>query len=170
MIEITGRAVHEVKRIVSEQKLPDATALRVGVKGGGTVERVHVVLDRETLHFREKLALDYAKIIYNGTWFSPTREAMWASFENIATMLDGEVVVRCYKGRAEACKRRSPNSLFHHGFATFGEDEVYDHKHAEGFIRLFSLPLRIRALLGLNPDAKKMATTTVTTANKQKVH
>jgi len=64
--------------------------------------------------------------------------------------------VRCYKGRAEAVKRRSPNSLFHHGFATFGEDEVYDHKHSEGFIRLFSLPLRIRALLGLNPDAKRI--------------
>ena len=71
-------------------------------------------------------------------------------------LLDGEVVVRCYKGRAEACKRRSPNSLFHHGFATFGEDEVYDHKHSEGFIRLFSLPLRIRALLGLNPDPTKI--------------
>lgn len=98
------------------------------------------MLDRETLHFRERLALDFAKIIYNGTWFSPTREAMWASFEAIAQSLDGDVVVRCYKGRAEACKRRSPNSLFHHGFATFGEDEVYDHKHAEGFIRLFSLP------------------------------
>jgi argininosuccinate synthase len=67
------------------------------------------------------------------------------------------VVVRCYKGRAEAVKRRSPNSLFHHGFATFGEDEVYDHKHSEGFIRLFSLPLRIRALLGLNAEAKQLA-------------
>jgi hypothetical protein len=68
--------------------------------------------------------------------------------------MDGEVVVRCYKGHAEAAKRRSPNSLFHHGFATFGEDEVYDHKHSEGFIRLFSLPMRIRALLGLSADAK----------------
>jgi hypothetical protein len=54
-------------------------------------------------------------------------------------------------------RRRSPNSLFHHGFATFGEDEVYDHKHSEGFIRLFSLPMRIRALLGLSDDAKATA-------------
>ena len=69
--------------------------------------------------------------------------------------VDGDVVVRLYKGRAEAVKRRSPNSLFHHGFATFGEDEVYDHKHSEGFIRLFSLPMRIRALLGLSADAAK---------------
>ena len=64
---------------------------------------------------------------------------------------------RRYKGRAEAVKRRSPNSLFHHGFATFGEDEVYDQRHAEGFIRLFSLPMRIRALLGLSEDAKTTA-------------
>jgi hypothetical protein len=82
---------------------------------------------------------------------------MWASFESIAGVMDGEVVVRCHKGRAEAVKRRSPNSLFHHGFATFGEDEVYDHKHSEGFIRLFSLPMRIRALLGLSDDAKVTA-------------
>ncbi|RLS94703.1 MAG: argininosuccinate synthase [Planctomycetota bacterium] len=131
---------------------PGGTILMEALRG---LEQL--VLDRETLHFRERLALDFAKIIYNGTWFSTTREAMWASFAAIAQVLDGEVVVRCYKGRAEACKRRSPNSLFHHGFATFGEDEVYDHKHSEGFIRLFSLPLRIRALLGLNPDATKIA-------------
>ena len=144
---------------------PGGTILMEAVRG---LEQL--VLDRETLHFRERLALDFAKIIYNGTWFSPTREAMWASFEAIAQPLDGDVVVRCYKGRAEACRRRSPNSLFHHGFATFGEDEVYDHKHSEGFIRLFSLPLRIRALLGLNPEARKLAAANTTTVSKQKVH
>jgi argininosuccinate synthase len=131
---------------------PGGTILMEALRG---LEQL--VLDRETLHFRERLALDFAKIIYNGTWFSPTREAMWASFEAIARVMDGDVVVRCHKGRAEAVRRRSPNSLFHHGFATFGEDEVYDHKHSEGFIRLFSLPMRIRALLGLSEDAKVSA-------------
>lgn len=148
---------------------PGGTILMEALRG---LEQL--VLDRETLHFRERLALDFAKIIYNGTWFSTTREAMWASFAAIAQVLDGEVVVRCYKGRAEACKRRSPNSLFHHGFATFGEDEVYDHKHSEGFIRLFSLPLRIRALLGLNPDATNIAANNCSdkqcTTPTQKVH
>jgi len=129
---------------------PGGTILMEALRG---LEQL--VLDRETLHHRERLALDFAKIIYNGTWYSPLREAMWASFESIAGVMDGEVVVRCHKGRAEAVKRRSPNSLFHHGFATFGEDEVYDHKHSEGFIRLFSLPMRIRALLGLSRDAAK---------------
>ena len=131
---------------------PGGTVLMEALRG---LEQL--VLDRETLHYRERLALDFAKIIYNGTWYSPLRESMWASFEAIAQVMDGEVVVRCYKGRAEAVKRRSPYSLFHHGFATFGEDEVYDHKHSEGFIRLFSLPMRIRALLGLSEDAKVAA-------------
>ena len=131
---------------------PGGTILMEALRG---LEQL--VLDRETLHYRERLALDFAKIVYNGAWYSPLREAMWAGFESIANVMDGEVVVRCHKGRAEAVKRRSPNSLFHHGFATFGEDEVYDHKHSEGFIRLFSLPMRIRALLGLSDDAKATA-------------
>lgn len=129
---------------------PGGTILMEALRG---LEQL--VLDRETLHYRERIALDFAKIIYNGTWFSPVREAMWYSFVAISQVMDGEVVVRLYKGRAEAVKRRSPNSLFHQGFATFGEDEVYDQKHSEGFIRLFSLPMRIRALLGLSPDARR---------------
>lgn len=157
---IGGR--HGVGRVdICENRLVGMKSRGVYETPGGTIlmEALRgleqLVLDRETLHFRERLALDFAKIVYNGTWFSPVREAMWASFESIATVMDGDVVVRLYKGRAEAVKRRSPNSLFHHGFATFGEDEVYDHKHSEGFIRLFSLPMRIRALLGLSADAAK---------------
>ena len=154
-------SAHGVGRVdICENRLVGMKSRGVYETPGGTVlmEALRgleqLVLDRETLHYRERLALDFAKIIYNGTWYSPLREAMWASFAAIAEVMDGEVVVRCYKGRAEAVKRRSPYSLFHHGFATFGEDEVYDHKHSEGFIRLFSLPMRIRALLGLSEDAK----------------
>jgi argininosuccinate synthase len=153
---------HGVGRIdLCENRLVGMKSRGVYETPGGTIltEALRgleqLVLDRETLHFRERLALDFAKIIYNGTWFSPVREAMWQSFAAVAQVMDGEVVVRLYKGRAEAVKRRSPNSLFHQGFATFGEDEVYDHKHSEGFIRLFSLPMRIRALLGLSPDARR---------------
>jgi len=58
--------------------------------------------------------------------------------------------VRAYKGSATTTRRRSPNSLYSQAFATFGEDDVYNQQHAEGFIRLFSLPSRIRAMLGLN--------------------
>lgn len=132
LVGIKSRGVYET---------PGGTILMEAIRG---LEQL--VYDRDTLHFREKLAHEFASIIYNGTWFTPLRESIWASFESMASALNGEVVVRCHKGTATACRRRSPNSLFSHAFATFGEDEVYDQRHAEGFIRLFSLPSRIRAL------------------------
>jgi argininosuccinate synthase len=105
-----------------------------------------LVLDRDTRFFREELGLKFARIVYDGKWFTPLREALWAAVESIARPMSGEVVVRLHKGKAVAVKRRSPNSLYSEAFATFGEDEVYNQKHAEGFIRLHSLPQRIAAL------------------------
>ncbi|MDZ4828780.1 MAG: argininosuccinate synthase [Phycisphaerae bacterium] len=105
-----------------------------------------LALDRTTLHFRETLSHEFSDIIYEGQWFTPLREAIWASFAAIAKPLTGDVVVRCHKGTATVTKRRSPNSLYSESFATFGVDEVYDQSHAGGFIRLYSLPSRIRAL------------------------
>lgn len=102
--------------------------------------------DRDTMQWRQKLALDFARIVYEGTWFTPVREVLWASAQNAAQVLDGDVRVRLYKGTATVSGRRSPNSLYSQDFATFGADDVYDQTHAEGFIRLFSLPARIRAL------------------------
>ncbi len=149
--DIAGR--HGVGRVdLCENRLVGMKSRGVYDTPGGTIlmEALRgleqLVYDRDTLHFREKLAHEFAAIIYNGTWFTPLRESIWASFETMSEVLTGEVVVRCYKGTATACRRRSPHSLFSHAFATFGEDEVYDQRHAEGFIRLFSLPSRIRAL------------------------
>ncbi|MBL9118755.1 MAG: argininosuccinate synthase [Phycisphaerae bacterium] len=105
-----------------------------------------LVLDRTTLHYREKLSHDFSEIIYEGSWFTPLREAMWASFASIARVMTGDIVVRLHKGSATVIKRRSPHSLYSESFATFGADEVYDQSHAGGFIRLYSLPARIRAL------------------------
>ncbi|MSR18065.1 MAG: argininosuccinate synthase [Phycisphaerales bacterium] len=129
---------------------PGGTILMEALRG---LEQL--VLDRDTLHYREKLAHEFATLVYNGQWFTPLREALWESAKHIATALDGDVVVRLYKGTAAAVKRRSPNSLFSHAFATFGVDEVYDQKHAEGFIRLFSLPSRIRALKASAPETAR---------------
>ncbi len=114
--------------------------------------------DRDTLQWRQKLALDFAKIVYEGTWFTPVREVLWASAKAAAEVLDGDVRVRLFKGTAVVSGRRSPNSLYSQDFATFGEDEVYDQTHAEGFIRLFSLPARIRALRDAT-NSKPTATT-----------
>jgi argininosuccinate synthase len=105
-----------------------------------------LVLDRTTLHYRERLSHDFAEIIYEGSWFTPLREAIWASFASIAQVMTGDIVVRLHKGSATVIKRRSPHSLYSESFATFGADEVYDQSHAGGFIRLHSLPARIRAL------------------------
>ena len=116
--------------------------------------------DRDTMQWRQKLALDFARIVYEGTWFTPVREVLWASAQNAAQVLDGDVRVRLFKGTATVSGRRSPNSLYSQDFATFGADDVYDQTHAEGFIRLFSLPARIRALRdAANPQtAQKNAT------------
>ena len=116
--------------------------------------------DRDTMQWRQKLALDFARIVYEGTWFTPIREVLWASAQNAAQVLDGDVRIRLFKGTATVSGRRSPNSLYSQDFATFGADDVYDQTHAEGFIRLFSLPARIRALRdAANPlTAQKNAT------------
>ncbi len=105
-----------------------------------------LVLDRDTRHYREHLGLRFAELVYNGQWFTPLREALWAAAQSIARPLTGEVVVRLYKGTATAVRRKSENSLYAEAFATFGRDEVYNQAHAEGFIRLLSLPARIAAL------------------------
>ena len=109
-----------------------------------------LVLDRRTLRLRERLAHDFSDLVYDGQWWTPAREAMMASFASIAGRLDGEVEVRLSKGTAVTTRRRSPNSLYSESFATFGADEVYDQSHAEGFIRLFSLPSRIAAMQSAN--------------------
>ncbi|MCW5754411.1 MAG: argininosuccinate synthase [Phycisphaeraceae bacterium] len=105
-----------------------------------------LVLDRQTLRLREELALQVADLIYEGKWYTPKREALMAAVDAIARPLHGQVVVRLFKGAATAVCRRSPNSLYSEDYATFSKDEVYNQKDATGFIRLFTLPERIRAL------------------------
>lgn len=121
--------------------------------------------DRDTMQWRQKLALDFARIVYEGTWFTPVREVLWASAQNAAQVLDGDVRVRLFKGTATVSGRRSPNSLYSQDFATFGADDVYDQTHAEGFIRLFSLPVRIRALRdAANPQTAQKNSTARTSS------
>lgn len=132
---------------------------RVGMKSrglyetpGGTilVEALRaleeLVLDRETRHYREHVGLTFAELVYDGRWFTPLRDALWACAERIAQPLEGEVVVRLFKGTATAVKRRSPNSLYAEKMVSFEGEDVYSQKDAGGFIRLLSLPERIRAL------------------------
>ncbi|MFO0874292.1 MAG: argininosuccinate synthase [Phycisphaerales bacterium] len=149
--EIAG--VHGVGRVdLVENRLVGMKSRGCYETPGGTVlvEALRgleeLVLDRETLHWREQVGLRFAELVYNGQWFTPLRETIGAAIEQIAERMDGEVRVRLHKGKAWTVGRRSPNSLYAEKFATFGRDEVYDQRHAEGFIRLFSLPSRIAAM------------------------
>jgi len=106
-----------------------------------------LVLDRSLLHYKQKLAVDYADLVYSGFWFTPLREALDAFFEVAARPLTGEVTLRLYKGNLEPVRRSSPNSLYSLDIASFTMGADYDQKDALGFINLIGLPIRIRATI-----------------------
>lgn len=105
-----------------------------------------LVLDKACRSWKATLNEQFAQLLYDGRWFTPLKQSVAQAAEVLAQRASGEVVVKLYKGTATAVKKRSPYSLYSEDFATFGADEVYDQKHAEGFIRLFSLPSRIAAM------------------------
>jgi len=120
-----------------------------------------LVLDREMRRFRTEIALKHAHLVYEGRWFTPLREALHAAANVFAARFTGDVIVRLYKGRATARQRSADVSLYSEDFATFAADEVYNQKHAEGFIRLFSLPEQITALNDQARARKALAPKTV---------
>lgn len=119
---------------------------------GGTVMMAalqaidELVLDKASRSWKSQLSEQFAQLLYDGRWFTPLKQSVLAAAEALAEKATGEVVLKLYKGQATAVKKRSPYSLYSEDFATFGADEVYNQQHAEGFIRLFSLPSRIAAL------------------------
>jgi argininosuccinate synthase len=132
LVGIKSRGVYET---------PAGTVLYIAHR---EIERL--VLDRNTLHFKQSVSVRYAQLIYDGLWFSTLRQALAAFVDFTEREVTGEVKVRLFKGAAVAIGRRSPRSLYRQDLATFGEGMAYDHQDAEGFIRLFGLPERVRAL------------------------
>lgn len=120
---------------------------------GGTIlytahqELEHLTLDRETYRYKQEIALEYADLIYNGKWFTPLREALQAFVESTQKVVTGEVKLKLYKGNIIPQGSKSPFSLYSESLASFTTGDLYDHKDATGFIRLYGLPLRVRALL-----------------------
>jgi argininosuccinate synthase len=108
-----------------------------------------ICLDRETLHFKDIIAPRYAEMVYYGQWFTPLREAVAAFVSKTQEPVTGTVRVKLFKGSCTVAGRKSPYSLYREDYATFGEDDVYDQADAEGFINLFGLPLKVKALLDL---------------------
>ncbi len=120
---------------------------------GGTLimaafrELESLTLDKSMAHYKQKLALDYAELVYNGIWFTPLRESLDAFFDEASKSTTGEVTLRLYKGGFQPVSRKSPNSLYSLNIASFTMGAEYDQRDARGFINLIGLPIQVRASL-----------------------
>ena len=119
--------------------------------GGTILFKAHqdlekLVLDRDTMNFKNQVSLKYAQLVYDGLWFTPLKDALDAFVDSTQDVVTGVVKMKLYKGSAVPVASKSKYSLFNEDFATFGEDDVYNQSDAEGFINLFSLPMKIRAI------------------------
>ncbi len=111
----------------------------------------NLTLDRETMHLKQMLSGKFADFVYFGQWFTPAREALSAFVDKTQETVTGDVKVKLYKGNITPASVTSPYSLYDEEIATFAEDDVYDQKDADGFINLFGLPIKVKAML----DAKR---------------
>ena len=125
--------------------------------GGTILYKAHSVLetlclDKMTMHEKQKLAVTYAELVYNGQWFTPLREALAAFVDKTQERVTGKVKLKLYKGNIINAGVESPYSLYSEQIATFGESD-YDQTDANGFINLFGLPIKVQALA----DAGKLS-------------
>ncbi|MCD7852977.1 MAG: argininosuccinate synthase, partial [Oscillospiraceae bacterium] len=104
-----------------------------------------LTVDKEVLHEKQKLAVDYADLIYNGKWFSPLQEALTAFANKANEFVTGSVKLKLYKGNIIPAGVTSPYSLYSEELVTFGESD-YDQAQAEGFINIWGLPTQVQAL------------------------
>ncbi|MGQ9928574.1 MAG: argininosuccinate synthase [Chloroflexaceae bacterium] len=148
---IGGR--HGVGRVdLVENRLVGMKSRGVYETPGGTLlytahrELESIVLDKETLRAKDRIAIDYADLVYNGRWFTPVREAYDAFVRVTQRNMTGDVRLKLYKGNLIIAGRRSPFSLYNEDLATFGPDMVYNQKDAEAFIKLYGLSMKVQAL------------------------
>jgi argininosuccinate synthase len=121
---------------------------------GGTIlyyaheDLEYLCLDRDTQAFKRQAAIKFAELVYDGKWFTPLREALSAFVDSTQETVTGEVKLKLYKGHISSAGTKSKYSLYNEDIASFGDShELYSHKDAEGFINLFGLPLKVRALM-----------------------
>jgi argininosuccinate synthase len=145
--EIAGK--HAVGRTdLVEDRLVGIKSREVYESPAGTViHNAHraleaVTLSRDVLLFKEPLSQQYARMVYEGKWFSDLRLALDAFFDKVNEVVTGTVRVKLYKGAATVTGRQSPNSLYSMALATYSEEDVFDHSKSEGFIHIWSLPLK----------------------------
>ena len=137
---------------VVENRLVGMKSRGVYETPGGTIlyaahEKLEeITLDKETAHYKQQVALKFADLVYNGQWYTPLRKALSAFVDSTQETVTGDVTLKLYKGNIIPCSVTSPFSLYSSGMATFDEDDCYNQSDSEGFINLFGLPLKVRAL------------------------
>ncbi len=122
--------------------------------GGAILYHAHEVLeticlDRDTQHYKQGVSYKFAELVYNGQWFTPLREALSAFVDETQKTVTGEVRLKLYKGNIINAGVTSPYTLYDEEVATFGEDAIYNQKDSEGFINLYGLPIKVKAMLDL---------------------
>ncbi|MDH5721257.1 MAG: argininosuccinate synthase [Spirochaetia bacterium] len=142
-------AEHGIGRVdIVENRLVGIKSRGVYETPGGTILQIahrdleSITLERDLQHLKDELSLPYSRLVYNGQWFSPKREALQAFVDNTQKIVNGKVRLKLYKGNCTIVGRQSDNSLYSNDLASFEEENVYDQKDAEGFIKLFGLTLR----------------------------
>ncbi len=113
-------------------------------------ELEYLCLDKQTLAYKNTIAVKFAELVYSGEWFTPLREALTAFVDATQETVSGKVKLKLYKGNIIPAGATSPYSLYNESIASFTTGELYDHKDAEGFINLFGLPLKVRAMMKQN--------------------
>ncbi len=154
-------AKHGIGRIdLVENRLVGMKSRGVYETPGGTIlyaahrELESLCLDRETLHFKEQMALRYAELVYYGMWYHTLRESLQAFVTETQKTVNGWVKLKLYKGNIIVAGRYSPDSLYREDFATFGQEDVYDQADAEGFITLFGLQMKVKAMMEVSDGGR----------------
>jgi argininosuccinate synthase len=122
---------------------------------GGTILRVahqaleSLCLDKQTMHFKDFVAVKYAELVYNGMWYTRLREALDAFVRVTQQTVTGTVRLKLYKGNVIIAGRKSPYSLYREDYASFGHMDIYDQRDAKGFINMIGLPMKVEAMLNI---------------------
>lgn len=154
-------AKHGIGRIdLVENRLVGMKSHGVYETPGGTIlytahrELESLCLDRDTMHYKQQIALHYAELVYYGKWYHTLRESLQAFVSETQKTVSGWVKMKLYKGNVMVIGRSSPHSLYREDFATFGQEDVYDQKDAAGFITLFGLQMKVKAMMEVSDGGK----------------
>jgi argininosuccinate synthase len=154
-------AKHGIGRIdLVENRLVGMKSRGVYETPGGSIlyaahrELESLCLDRDTSHYKEQISLRYAELVYYGKWYHSLREALQAFIDKTQETVTGWVKLKLYKGNIIVVGRSSNNSLYREDFATFGKEDVYDQQDAVGFITLFGLQMKVKAMMEVSDGGK----------------